>query len=70
MKKLEFIDQFVVPLIRGRNLSKTDINLTFCDMIESCRANRIITDKQSNDWWLSDTSVKKLKKITKCMCDN
>ena len=59
----------VSELVRGKDLSDTDLRLTYNDEIESASRNGDITKSQRDRWYPTERELSKLKKITKrCSC--
>ena len=69
MKKFELIE-LVKEAVKGKNYSDTDIGVMFCDTVDSEFMKDNITIAQRQNWILAKTELSKLRKITKCNCND
>jgi len=68
MKKAEMF-QRVAEQVSGKNLSKDDVRMTYNDEIEHASRNNEISPAQRQNWYPTETELKKLVKLTKsCQC--
>ena len=68
MKKLEFIENVTAVISGSKNVFKGDkpaIRDLFCTMLDNYSKDGLITDKQSQNWILTNSELNKLIKITK-----
>ena len=65
MLKQEFMED-VIAEVAGKNLSDTDLRVTFCDCLEFSNRSCELTDKQRDSWYMTEREFKKLRKATRC----
>jgi len=63
MKKAEML-QRVLDLVIGKKLTPTDVRLAYVDEIESASRNGEITAAQRQNWYPTQTELKKLSRAT------
>ena len=68
MKKAEMFHR-VAEQVKGKGLSKDDVRFTYNDEIESASRSNEISPAQRQNWYPTETELKKLVKLTKsCQC--
>jgi len=67
MRKADFLTM-VLPLVKNKNYSDTDLRVTYNDEIENQSRNNTITPAQRQNWCPSAVDMRAMRKATKCNC--
>lgn len=68
MRKHELIAMVMEDIV-GKDLSDTDIRVTFVEMLDRYRREDEVTESQAKNWTISKAEWPKLRRATKeCSC--